>query len=257
MTAGSSALSLGCFLNHVRSGTMSAEDFLDEAVALEFDAVELCDLTIDATDPSKTLLALEQRSLRCSTAGIRSEFTESSVPLADAIDYARRWLDASIELGAETIRLVLGAHRVYRTSCRRIEAALDELVARAGSAGAHLAVETHWGLSNDPEYMSELIDRYGKDVLGVCLDWGNMSPDNRRVLVEEFAGLTTHVHVKATAFRNDGSEKNGDLEFAIGVLLRTGYRGTWTIEYEGPPPYREGIAKTRAALERRLSLQPV
>ena len=103
--------------------------------------------------------------------------------------------------------------------------------------------------------MAELCARYPDKAVGACIDFGNLPSRSRRELIAEFAPIANHVHVKTYEFEN-GVETTVPLDWAIEELLRSHYDGQWVIEYEGDPPYPDGIRHTVAALSRAGILGP-
>jgi hypothetical protein len=101
-------------------------------------------------------------------------------------------------------------------------------------------------------FLVDLCDRYPRDSFGVCLDFGNLPGDVRRFAIRRLARITNHAHVKSYDFDARGVETTIPLTWAVAELDRAGFAGQWVIEYEGPPPYKLGIAQTVAALRSTL-----
>jgi sugar phosphate isomerase/epimerase len=238
------SLAVVCFGDSIRDGNMSLEEFLDTAVDLGLGAVELCDRTIK--DPGYTAMSLRQRGLAMPSVALRNDFTVPAERLSEEIRHIRTWLPVVRSLGARVARVWTGWQRVDQVAKQQIIGAFDELVDVAISEDVLLAVETHGGLSNDPEFMAHLHARYPSGQVGVCLDFGNLP--ERRTLIPRFVPLTVHAHVKSYEFDAQGNETTVPVSWAVAQLCRAGFTGQWVLEYEGPPPYIQGIGHTLKAL---------
>lgn len=136
------------------------------------------------------------------------------------------------------------------------------LARQAGELGLGLCVENHWGLTSHPQDLAALVDlvwqaglesREGQGAtLGVCLDLGNWPA---RVSPAEAARLlapkVSHVHVKLLSPRPEATAQPRDLAAQLEALRTAGYAGDFSLEYEGPPPVRAGLA-AGARLTRQL-----
>jgi sugar phosphate isomerase/epimerase len=244
------SLAVVSFGNELKTGAMTTVEFLDAAVALGFEAVELCDRTIG--DPGTLATALTDRGLALPSLALRNDFTGDRRSVAENIDHVRRWLDVAAGLSCRTARIWTGWQRADGVGRRQIRDAMDRVIRHAAAAGVAVAVETHGGLSNDPAFLSELCERYPRSGFGVCLDFGNLPAESRRAAIAALAPLTTHVHVKSHEFNAQGVETTIPLSWAISTVRDCGFDGQWVIEYEGPPPFEVGIDRTVLTLRRAL-----
>lgn len=236
------SLAVVSFGDELKTGAMSTEQFLDAAVELGFSAVELCDRTV--RDPRKVRVDLLDRGLSMPSIALRNDFTGDQRSVDANVDHLRRWLCTAAELGCQTARIWTGWQRRDAVARAQIADALDLVVEHAADTGVSLAVETHGGLSNEPDFLRELCDKYPRELFGVCLDFGNLPADNRKTRIAQLSALTTHVHVKSHEFTPDGVEISIPLGWAISTVADCGFSGQWVIEYEGDPPFDRGIEHT-------------
>ena len=244
------SLAVVSFGDELKTGAKTTEQFLDAAVELGYEAVELCDRTI--RDPKVVAAQLADRGLSLPSIALRNDFTGDRQSMTTSVDHLLRWLDVAADLASRTARVWTGWQRTDGTARQQITQALDVVVARAADVGISIAIETHGGLSNDPEFLRELTGRYPHHQFGVCLDFGNLPAPSRRETIAKLAPLTTHVHVKSHEFTDDGLETTIPLEWAIETVAAGGFGGQWVIEYEGLPPFERGIEFTVATLRRAL-----
>ncbi|MCF6471656.1 sugar phosphate isomerase/epimerase [Nonomuraea sp. MG754425] len=238
-------ISLGVASYHdpLVSGRMDLAGFLDEAAALGFRTVELCDrtLSLDALDTARRLL--DQRDLSLGSIAIRNDFTLCDQ--ADRqVDHVLSWLEAAERLGAPVARVWTGVTHTDAAAREQVAACLHRVAKAAEALGVTAVVETHGGLSNDPGYLVPVLRDLGRSSLGVCVDFGNIPADGRDAVVTEFVPYTSHVHVKTYAFDHSGRDTTVDVARYVTELHAAGFDGFWVIEYEGEPSHRQGVLRT-------------
>jgi sugar phosphate isomerase/epimerase len=226
----------------LKSGLLATQGFLARATALGFRAVELCDLTVDRGNPHHTRNLLDGLGLRCPSIAVRNDFTTADM-CEDDLRKVLAWLHIANRVGASVLRVYTGKRAEDRNARKRVEHAFDRIVPVAERRGIILAVETHGGLSNDVEFMRSLVSRHHGRV-GICVDFGNVPRQAHLAYVEKLAPVAVHVHVKSYDFDQYGRETSLDLPGCLRVLKGYGYNGQWVVEYEGRPPYEEGIRRT-------------
>lgn len=241
------SLAAVCFGDSLKTRAMPVDDFLDAAVKHGLGAVELCDLTI--TDPDALVGKLTRRGLRQPSVALRNDFTVPAADLDGQIEHLLTWIPPVRKMGGTVARVWSGWQRDDDEARKQVLTAFDTVVPAAAAAGVTLALETHGGASNDPRFAAELIGRHPAGTIGVCLDFGNLPAADRRSLISAFVPMTVHVHVKTHDFV-DGREPTIPVEWAVEQLAEARYQGQWVLEYEGRPPYDEGIQHTLAVLER-------
>lgn len=238
-------ISLGVASYHepLISGRMDLAGFLDEAVALGFGTVELCDraLSLGALDAARHLL--DERALRVSSVAIRNDFTVLDY-VDRQLDHVLSWLEAVVELGASVARIWTGCTRTNGAAREQVATCLQHTAKAAERLDITVAVETHGGLSNNPDYLLPVLRGIGLEHLGVCIDFGNLSAANRDSAVTAFASYAAHVHVKSYEFDDRGRETTIDLARYLSELAALGFDGYWVVEYEGEPPHDDGVRRT-------------
>jgi sugar phosphate isomerase/epimerase len=245
--AGNVSLAVVSFGDSLKHGSMSLDSFMRAAVTHGLGAVELCDLSM--RDPAVAVDLASRYDLGMPSVALRNDFTGSAEALGQQIEHLRSWMPIVRSVGGTVARVWTGWHRTDDVATKQIIDGFDAIVPSAIKAGVTIAVETHGGLSNDPDFVADLCARYPKGAVGACIDFGNLPAPDRRARIAAFIPLTVHVHVKSYAFR-DGVETTVPLDWAIEELCRAGYDGQWVVEYEGEPPYDDGISQTVGALAR-------
>lgn len=241
------SLAVVCFGDSLKHGQMSVEEFMQAAVTHGLGAVELCDLSMK--DPTASTALARSLGLTMPSVALRNDFTGPADSLDAQIEHLRTWMPIVAGVGASVARVWTGWQREDDQARKQIIEGFDATVPAAIEAGVALALETHGGLSNDPTFVADLCARFPERAVGACIDFGNLPSPSRRELIAEFAPLANHIHVKTYEFKN-GMETTVPLDWAIEELLRSHYDGQWVIEYEGDPPYPDGIKHTVEALSR-------
>jgi sugar phosphate isomerase/epimerase len=243
-------------LRHALRAGMSTEEFVVTARRLGFASVELCDRTVSARNVGRISRLLRTSGVESPSFAIRNDFTAPSSE-TDELRHVIEGLDLARALGSHLVRVWTGEASTSEPAKRLVRKSMVATGAAARERGLTLAIETHGGLSNDVDFMSELCAAVGPQA-GVCLDFGNVAPPAARLdVIRRFSPLTTHVHVKSYAFLPNGSEASFDLHEAIRQVAATGYQGLWICEYEGTDEPEAGIAATaRALLDARAKASP-
>lgn len=177
----------------------------------------------------------------------------------------KKWIDRFAAMGSTFIRVNPCAPMSPddgQPPPRHLVEALRELGAYAATKGPRLLVENHGGLSSNPVWLNQLLESVGADYCGLLLDLGNFDvvhgpvvahflgearapkrdpgQDTDRVVLSSIyahiyalAPRAELVHLKAQHVGEDGAVGPIDLPRAMGILSIHGYRGPFTVEYEG------------------------
>ena len=150
----------------------------------------------------------------------------------------------------------LGCHAI-RTNCRgpqnadKKEAlkwatdAYNQLLDYAKPANISVVIENHGGVSNDPDWMVELMKKVNDPLFGTYPDWRQPSPE-----FDNYAYLQkTLPYAKGMSYRNQPDDA---LTIKMIELTKTSYRGWYGIESSG----REAIKKGIGLLKKHLLNQP-
>ena len=149
----------------------------------------------------------------------------------------RKWVDIAHFLGCHTVR----------TNCRGPEGgdpgemlkwateSYSMLLDYAEGSGIHIVIENHGGISNDADWMVELVKAVDHPLFGTYPDWRSPTPEfNNFDYVEK-----TIPYATGTSFRNQPSE--AESARLIKICQDAGYKGYYGIESSGRPAIHEGI----------------
>jgi L-ribulose-5-phosphate 3-epimerase len=151
--------------------------------------------------------------------------------------FHRKWVDIAHYLGCHAIR----------TNCRGPEGvdkkeALDWaaesyqlLLDYAKPAGINVLIENHGGVSNDPDWMVQLIHKIDNPLFGTLPDWREPSPffDHLNYL-QKMAP-----YAKGMSYRNQPTDK--ETNKLIQLCKDSGYKGWYGVESKGRAAVKKGI----------------
>jgi sugar phosphate isomerase/epimerase len=172
-------------------------------------------------------------------------------------EFGSRLARIAQQLGVKAIRIdVASRTRPPAEFLGPAVTALDKLIAATEGTGVCFGVENHSRITNDPAFLTSLLDRVGSKRLGVTLDVGNFYWFGNPLakvyeIIEPFAPRVVHTHCKSIRYpaaqrevrREMGWEyqrycapiDRGDIDYArvVKILRRAGYAGGLCVENEG------------------------
>jgi sugar phosphate isomerase/epimerase len=159
-------------------------------------------------------------------------------------------------LGVKAIRIDVAGRKLAPAEFLDMAVpALKKLMAATESTGVAFGIENHGTRTNNPEFLTPLLDRVGSPRLGLTLDTGNFywfgHPLSKVYeLYEQFAPRVCHTHCKSIKYppaeretqRPMGSNyakyacpiDEGDIDFrrVVKILRSAGYTGDLCVEDE-------------------------
>jgi sugar phosphate isomerase/epimerase len=187
-------------------------------------------------DVQRRLAANGQRAWIAS--GGWCDFFDAPPAIAGTVASVDRQASLAHALGAARLRLFFGRLPLAECSRDRIEHAAANI---RGAADRHpdllLMFENHDGASSSPDVCRAILERVDRPNVGVTFDPINFV--HRGVdpmdALSRLARFVVHVHLKGYAagtFCGFG-EGEVDLRPVLFALVDSGYRGAFTVEYEG------------------------
>lgn len=149
----------------------------------------------------------------------------------------RKWIDIANYLGCHAIR----------TNCRAPEGAdpaeamkwavesYQMLLDYAKPAGIKVTIENHGGVSNDPDWMVELVKKVNNPEFGTYPDWRGPSDDFDNI---DYLKKTIP-YAFGQSYRNQPTEE--ETANMIRISQESGYKGWYGIESSGREAIHEGI----------------
>lgn len=229
-----------------------------------------------AEDVAELRSACQSASVRISALLLANDF--NAPDLEKELDWIIRTILAAGELGVEAVRIdaiMRGERELPREEREAIFAErVHRVLQSTASTAVDLGIENHGFQGNDPKFLEDLLASVGNPRLGLTMDTGNFywaghPLDEVYAILERFAPVTKHTHIKNIAYPEDmrntrrelGYEygryvcpiPEGDIDHAlvVGYLKAAGYRRDLCIEDESLGKYSEAQRKTnlRSAAE--------
>lgn len=168
-----------------------------------------------------------------------------------AVENHYRWVEAARTLGCATIRVNAASQGSREEQARLAADGLRRLTEFAANHEINVIVENHGGLSSDGAWLSQVMRMVGHPRCGTLPDFGNFYEYDRYQGTADLMPFAKAVSAKTHDFTDDGNESTKDYVRLMRIVRDFGYRSWVGIEYEGNRlPEREGIARTKALLER-------
>jgi sugar phosphate isomerase/epimerase len=243
-------------LNLKPKPTMILDDFIDQAAAMDLDAVELTAYYFAETSPDY----LAHLKGRCSRLGLdvsgtavgNNFCTSDSAKLKEQMAYVRYWVEHSSRLGAKTIRIFAGNVDKGDTEERAREqciAAIQEACDYAGKYGIYLALENHGGITATIDQTLRLVKAVEHKWFGVNWDTGNFHSADPYADLARLAPYAVTVQIKGEIQRARQKPETADLKRLTELLRAAGYRGYIALEYEAPEDPKTAVPRLIATLK--------
>jgi hypothetical protein len=169
-----------------------------------------------------------------------------------AISACTKWMDVAAELGAKSVRCDPG--EMNRADLSNTIASYKKLAAYAGSKNLYVIIENHGGVGSEhPEDLVKVFQAVG-DRCGALPDMGNF-PDEatrQRGLPLLYPYAPTVSHAKGLDFDEHGVERAFDFPRAMQAAKQAGFKGIFSVEYEGPGDAYTGVQNVVNELVRYL-----
>ncbi|MFW5846007.1 MAG: sugar phosphate isomerase/epimerase family protein, partial [Planctomycetota bacterium] len=166
--------------------------------------------------------------------------------------FLRAWVDCAGTLGIPALRVDPGPMRDCDRAARQaVIQAYREEAAYAADRGVRIFVENHWGLSQDADFLEELLDAV--PAVGYLLDSNNFAPEEREANWHRLVHRAAACHLKTFELGDTGVEPRMPVHKCIELLAKHDPDRLWGIE-SMPTDGDEmaGVRRTVALIERTL-----
>jgi sugar phosphate isomerase/epimerase len=162
-----------------------------------------------------------------------------------AVNGAKTWIDVALAVGSKSVRCDPG--KMNPEDLSPTVESYKRLAAYGRPKGVHVIIENHGSVGSEhPEELLRLFKQAGTEVVGALPDFGNF-PDEatrERGLALLFPYAHVVCHAKGLDFDSAGNETKFDFHKCIEISKKAGFKGIYSIEYEGPGDPYEGVQKT-------------
>jgi sugar phosphate isomerase/epimerase len=239
--------------------TMTYDDFIDLAAAMNIDAVELTQYYFPETTPEY----LAHLKGRCSRLGLdvsgtavgNNFCTSSADKLKEQLAMVKQWVEHSARLGAKTMRIFAGnvdKGDTEEQARARCIAAIQEACDHAAKYGIFLALENHGGIVATAEQMVPIVKAVKHDWFGVNWDNGNFHSADPYAELALIAPYAVTVQIKTEIQRKGMKKEDADLPRVIDLLRAVGYRGYVALEYEADEDPKTAVPRHMETLKKLM-----
>ncbi len=171
----------------------------------------------------------------------------------NAINASKKWIDIAHTIGSKAVRCDPG-----KMDANNLEPTVESYKALATygrSKGIHVIIENHGGVGSEhPEELVKLFKMVGTTHIGALPDFGNF-PDE--AIREKGLGLLfpyarVVCHAKGLDIGADDVETKYNFPKCIAVSKKAGFKGIYSIEYEGAGDPYVGVQRVLNELIRYL-----
>ncbi|HKS95023.1 MAG TPA: sugar phosphate isomerase/epimerase family protein [Terriglobia bacterium] len=170
-----------------------------------------------------------------------------------AVVASKKWIDIAKALGGRSVRCDPG--KLNPDDLSPTIESYKELAAYGRSKGVAVLIENHGGVGSEhPDELLRIFQAVGGSFIGALPDFGNF-PDQatrERGLPLLFPYARTVCHAKGLEFDASGNETKFDFAKCMEIAKHAGFKGVYSIEYEGSGDPYDGVQKVVDELTRYL-----
>jgi sugar phosphate isomerase/epimerase len=162
-----------------------------------------------------------------------------------AVKAYEKWIDVAHSLGVKSVRCDPG--KMDAKNLERTAQSYRTLASYAEPKGVHVIIENHGGVGSEhPEELVKLFKLAGLGHVGALPDFGNFPDEATREKGLAMLFPYAHVvcHAKGLEIGADGVERKYDFPKAIEISKKAGFKGIYSIEYEGLGDPYVGVQRT-------------
>jgi sugar phosphate isomerase/epimerase len=170
-----------------------------------------------------------------------------------AVNAAKLWIDIAVAIGTKSVRCDPG--KMDPQDLAPTVESYKRLATYARPKGVQVIIENHGGVGSEhPEELVKLFDQVGAEGVGALPDFGNFPDEDTRDRGLAILFPYAHVvcHAKGLDFDSAGSETRFDFPKCVEISKQAGFKGIYSIEYEGPGDPYQGVQTTLDELLRCL-----
>ena len=170
---------------------------------------------------------------------------------AEALKKASAYFEVARIVGAPRFRVNSGGGKAPgEAELANCIAAYRKLAEQGAREKIVVLMENHGGISGNPAWIRKVMETVNSKFCRTCPDFGNFPEEIRYQGLEAAAKFADIAHAKTYDFDAAGNETKIDVPRCVKILADAGFKGAWSIEYEGPGDQFEGVKKTVALLRR-------
>jgi len=237
------------YRKYLQHGPMTMEEFIEKAVRLRVDGVDMTGYYLKSTEP-EYLASLRRLAYRkglafsgaaCGVSMVQADAAKR----AEAVAGIKKWVDVADVLGAPHLRIFAGKLPSGVTLEQSIDWVVEAMKAGcdyAGKKGITLGIEDHSGVSQQASVCLEIMHRVNSPYAGINLDITHFVPtaaQDAYAQIEACLPFATNTHIRDKF--DDGSPV--DLDRVWKLFAGAGFKGFMSAEYEDKEDAMTGVPK--------------
>jgi sugar phosphate isomerase/epimerase len=237
------------YRKYLQHGPMTMEEFIEKAVSLRVDGVDMTGYYLKSTDPDY-LASLRHLAYRNGVAfsgaacGV-SVVQADAAKRAETITAIKKWVDVTDALGAPHLRIFAGKLPSGVTLQQSVDWTVEAMKTGcdySGKKGITLGIEDHSGVTQQASVCLEIMHRVNSPYAGINLDITHFVPtatEDAYAQIEACIPYATNTHIRDQF--DDGSPI--DLDRVWRLFAKAGFKGFMSAEYEAKEDAITGVPK--------------
>jgi sugar phosphate isomerase/epimerase len=236
-------------------GQITLEDFIQKAVELRLDAVDLTTYYLKSTDPEylNNLRHLAYKNAivfsgaACGVTMVKADVAER----ANSLLQIKKWVDVTDRLGASHLRIFAGKPPSGASLQQAVDWVVETMKAAcdySGQRGITLGMEDHVGVSESADTCLEVMHRVNSPYAGINLDVTHFIPTPTKDAYAQIAACipyATNTHIRD----HFDDQTPIDMDRLWRLFAQAGFKGYMSAEYEhGFEPAMIGVPKLVAEI---------
>ena len=237
-----------------KQGTLTLEKFIEKAVELRLDAVDMTVYYMTSTDPGylENLRYLGYKNavtFSGAACGV-SMVVADPAKRADTLPQIKKWIDVTDRLGAPHLRVFAGKLPAGVSLPEATTWVVETMKAASdysGKKGIMIGLEDHAGVSQSADVCLEIMHRVNSPYAGINIDISHFTPTPGQDSYAQIAACVpyaTNTHIRNTF--DDGSMI--DMDRVWKLFADAGFKGF--MSYEGEEMNNTGVPSQIAEIQR-------
>ncbi|MCX6374694.1 MAG: sugar phosphate isomerase/epimerase [Armatimonadetes bacterium] len=262
---GAPVIKIGCAAQSYRKylrddKSMTMEGFIEAAAEMGCDGVELTsyyfppDFGLDYVNKLKRRAFLLGLDI-CATS-VGNNFALAPGEKRDQqIEHVKKWVEHAAEMGAPCMRVFAGDAEkdvTQEMAMSWVAQCFEACAPLAEQRGVILAMENHGALTAVAERAIAILKSVKSDCVALNLDTGNFRAPDPYGEIEKAAPYSVTTHCKTEVSPTGKPKEPADLKRIVKILRDAGYRGYFTLEYEGAEEPKIAVPRIIKAMREAL-----
>ncbi|MGH9606730.1 MAG: sugar phosphate isomerase/epimerase family protein [Terracidiphilus sp.] len=242
--AGCCAYSYRAMLTH---GQMTLEQFIEKAVELKLDGIDMTLYYLKSTDPAylaNLRYLAYKNAMPLSGAACGSSMVQAdAAKRAQTLDEIKKWVDVADQLGASHLRVFAGKLPPGATMQEAVGWVVDTMKAASdysAKKGIVLGLEDHSGVSQSADICLEIMHRVDSPYARINLDITHFIPSATEDAYAQIAACIPYATVSHIRDKFDDGTPI-DMDRVWKMYAEAGHKGYMSIEYEGDNKNAGGV----------------